>query len=349
MNNSEYKAAQAAKPCVSLIVPAYNAQEVLPRCLDSLISQTFTSFEVLVVDDGSKDRTGAVCGEYAASDPRIRLLKQKNAGPAAARNKGLEQAAGRYISFVDSDDWIEPDFLETLVRTMEEGREPACMAVCGLVLAGSLEGRAYQPPRSGTLTRAQALEAIMYADGILAAVWNKLYDASLIRKEKIRFMPDLYLCEDLVFNTRYLTLAEGGINVCERQLYHYQPAPTGAVIGQFAKKTDPRKHASEFEALCRAGELLEASGEDKNENVLRAWKARTSKAAVNTLRFMTAQGTSDPVLKKRLSRFVRANLVSYLKNPRNPASSKVSVLTACFSSKVEYGIWKVRFRNRSGL
>ena len=329
---------------ISVIIPAYNAEKVLPRCLDSLICQTWPAWEVLVVNDGSKDRTEEICRAYAKENPGIRLLAQKNAGPSAARNNGLEQARGKYISFVDSDDWVEPDYLKTLVQTREEGGPDICMSVCGIDRDSSRDGVTCPPPKPGKLTCAQALEGILYADGIYAHVWNKLYDASLIRKEKIRFHQDLYMCEDLVFNTEYLIAAGVGANVCEKQLYHYLPVPSGAIMGQYGKKSGARKYASEFEAVCFAGERMKASPDIFDENVSRAWKARTAKAAVNTLRYMASGGISDPDLKKRLMRSVRGNLMSYLKNPRNPQSSKLSVLMACISPKTEYKFWKMRLQ-----
>lgn len=102
---------------ISIIVPVYNTEKFLAQCLDSICRQTLNNLEFLVIDDGSTDRSGAICDEYAARDPRIKVFRTENHGPSAARNLGLEYArknGSEYVGFVDSDDWIEPDMFEVL-------------------------------------------------------------------------------------------------------------------------------------------------------------------------------------------------------------------------------------------
>ena len=107
-------------PQLSIIVPVYNVEAYLPRCLDSILAQTFTDFEAILIDDGSPDRCGEIIDEYAKRDARIVPIHQKNGGVSKARNTGLEAARGAYIGFVDPDDWIEPEMYETMIRAMEE-------------------------------------------------------------------------------------------------------------------------------------------------------------------------------------------------------------------------------------
>lgn len=101
-------------PQISVIVPVYNVEKYLSRCIESILSQTFTDFELLLIDDGSTDRSGEICDEYAKKDTRIRVFHTKNRGVSAARNLGLDNAKGEWISFVDSDDWVENDYLKSL-------------------------------------------------------------------------------------------------------------------------------------------------------------------------------------------------------------------------------------------
>ena len=96
-------------PQISVIVPVYNVQRYLRRCVDSILSQTFSNLEVILVDDGSPDRCGAICDEYAAADPRVKVIHKPNGGLSSARNAGIEAAAGEYLAFVDSDDWLDAD------------------------------------------------------------------------------------------------------------------------------------------------------------------------------------------------------------------------------------------------
>lgn len=104
-------------PAVSVLIPAYNVERYLPKCLDSVLSQTFEDFEVILIDDGSTDGTGKLCDDYAAKDSRIKVYHQDNKGISATRELCLQYASGEYIQFVDGDDWIEPNMLEELVKT----------------------------------------------------------------------------------------------------------------------------------------------------------------------------------------------------------------------------------------
>lgn len=100
---------------VSIIVPVYKAELYIRKCIDSILSQTFTNFELLLIDDGSPDNCGKICDEYAELDTRVHVFHKENGGVSAARNLGLDHAKGDYVCFIDSDDWIDPDMLETLI------------------------------------------------------------------------------------------------------------------------------------------------------------------------------------------------------------------------------------------
>ena len=108
---------------ISIIIPVYNKEAYLERCLDSVLAQTHKSLEVLLIDDGSTDGSPAICEKYAKKDPRIRVLTQENAGASAARNAGIEAAGGDYIGFVDADDWIEPGMYAALLEGIQ-GAKP---------------------------------------------------------------------------------------------------------------------------------------------------------------------------------------------------------------------------------
>lgn len=107
-------------PKVSIIVPIYNAQEKLRRCIESILKQDFTNFELLLLNDGSKDKSGEICDEYAAKDSRIYVLHKENSGVSDTRNQAIRLSRGEYIQFVDSDDWLTPDATGLLAGTMEK-------------------------------------------------------------------------------------------------------------------------------------------------------------------------------------------------------------------------------------
>ena len=113
------------KPMITIIVPVFNVEQYLPKCVDSIINQTYSNLEILLIDDGSQDRCGEICDEYAKKDSRIQVFHTKNRGLSVARNLGLQEAKGEYIGFVDSDDWIEPDMYEVLLSKMRESHRPS--------------------------------------------------------------------------------------------------------------------------------------------------------------------------------------------------------------------------------
>ena len=109
------EAARNGNPLISVIVPVYKVEEYLARCVDSILGQTYRNLEILLVDDGSPDRCGVMCDEYASRDSRIRVIHKENGGLSSARNAAIDAARGEYIGFVDSDDWIEPETYEALL------------------------------------------------------------------------------------------------------------------------------------------------------------------------------------------------------------------------------------------
>ena len=123
------------KPKISVIIPVYNVEQYLPRCLDSIIGQTFSDLEIVCVNDGSPDNSDKILLEYAKKDPRIKIITQENGGLSAARNTGLKNISGEYVSFIDSDDWIDSDYYEQLLKLVEEN--DADIAMAGMRIANA--------------------------------------------------------------------------------------------------------------------------------------------------------------------------------------------------------------------
>lgn len=161
---------------ISVIVPVYRVEKYLPACIDSILNQTFTDFELILVDDGSPDRCPEICDETAKRDARVRAIHQANQGLSAARNAGIEAAHGAWLSFVDSDDFLAPDFLETLHDAAV--RAGADCALCGVQLTDEAGEKIGQPlsMADGVRTGRSILETLCRAPAMLyLIVWNKLY------------------------------------------------------------------------------------------------------------------------------------------------------------------------------
>lgn len=219
---------------ISVIVPVYNAENYIYRCVDSILSQTFQNFELILVDDGSPDNCGTICDEYAAKDSRIRVIHQKNQGQAAARNRAVTEARGVWICFVDSDDRIHPQMLEHLYQSATEHN--ANISMCGAVEATQ------EPEDFGQPREWNANPMTMDEDGLETlyhrgehrywVIWGKL-----IRREillKFPFQPGR-IYEDNAVVCRWLYEAGTVANTLQRY-YFYQVNPEGTTKKGFSLK-----------------------------------------------------------------------------------------------------------------
>lgn len=186
---------------ISIIIPVYNRDYCLSRCLESVWQQTFTDWECILIDDGSTDRTLSVCRSYVEKDSRFRVYSQSNGGVSVARNRGLEYAYGDYVVFIDSDDWVEPDFLRLLYESAKKGITP----LCGMDVE-CIDGNYIDCSVQDILYRTDSNVANLFSGDlsrIFAGPVCKLYDRSVIEAYRIRFPVGISWGEDLIFNCTY--------------------------------------------------------------------------------------------------------------------------------------------------
>ena len=182
---------------VSIIVPVYNTEKFLHRCIDSVLAQTYKDFELLLINDGSTDSSGTICDEYAAQDVRVRVFHKENGGVSSARNLGLDNAQGEWITFVDSDDWISKDYLKELAMHSDSD-----LVIADFVVEGEGQWNEILPVGQW---QGKELSGIIERDVALARFttpWCKLLKKSLIRHN--RFYTELTTQEDALFMFRYL-------------------------------------------------------------------------------------------------------------------------------------------------
>lgn len=189
-------------PIISIIVPVYKVEAYLEKCINSILNQTFSEFELILVDDGSPDKCPQICEEYAKKDFRIKVIHKENGGLSDARNAGIEIAKGKYMGFVDSDDYIAPDMYDSLYRLITEN---GCdIAVCGAVNVGENDEAVYEDSDEAyVLNKADALYEMICNRLFTVNTWNKLYRSELF--QNIRF-PKGMLYEDLA--TTYKLISE---------------------------------------------------------------------------------------------------------------------------------------------
>lgn len=203
---------------LSILIPVYNTGEYLRPCLDSVLAQTLQEWELLLIDDGSADESGAICDEYAAKDSRIRVIHKENEGVSAARNLGLELAEGEYVGFVDSDDRIEPEMFEQLYRSAQV--RSADIVICDAV---TMYGNSRT--KADTITRLKQSvwisrnewkpELLMEMAG---SVWRCIYRRELLQQNGIWFPVGLRFSEDRIFNLYAMGYANG-VEYCKKPFY----------------------------------------------------------------------------------------------------------------------------------
>lgn len=209
------------EPLVSIIVPVYNGERTIERCLRSIQNQSYKNIEIIVVDDGSTDHTGNVIEKYAAQDGRFRHIRKENSGVSDSRNIGMQEAKGAFFQFVDGDDWLAKQATEEFVKTM-------VTYGCDMVVSDYYRVRGRHFFTKGHIEGRKVITRMKYAEYMMQApanfyfgvLWNKFFKADIIRKFEISCSPELDWCEDFKFNLEYLQYV-GKVGVVAKPLYYY--------------------------------------------------------------------------------------------------------------------------------
>lgn len=295
---------------LTMIVPVYDAGTYLRRCLDSILAQTLADWELILVDDGSRDASGAICDEYAGRDARVRVIHKENAGVSSARNAGLAAAGGAYIGFVDADDWIEPEMFEALLERAEE--TGADIVMCDAVTVYS-DGKT----EPDTITRLPESVTLNHQDmtaGILlelaGAVWRCIYRAELVQSRRLRFPPGVKFSEDRIFNLYAMGYAN---RLCYlKQSYYNRFVNCESAVHRF--------HADYFEACKKAAKGTQ-------EAIKAAWDNDEACQAAYLGQFIT--GALGAV-----------NNYYYKTSTLNPAERRAAVRAICEDEDIRSAITK---------
>lgn len=209
-------------PLVSLIVPVYNAAPYLSNCLDSVQAQTYRELEVLLVNDGSADASPDICRSYVRSDSRFRLIDKPNTGVSDSRNRALDLASGKYLQFLDSDDWLPADAAQLLVHSAETTGADLTLGHFYRVVGDRVAQQGHIK-KEQVLTRREFAEEMMRAPAnyYYGVLWNKLYRRSIIEARRLRFAPDVSWCEDFLFNLNYIEYVRL-VSALPKPVYYYR-------------------------------------------------------------------------------------------------------------------------------
>ena len=190
---------------VSMIVPVYNSEKTLSRCIDSILNQTYRDFELILLNDGSTDTSGEICDAYAKRDSRVRVVHKENTGVSDTRNRGIDLARGEYLQFLDSDDWITPDATVLFVRTATEQQ-------CDMVISQFYRVIGEHVSQKGAIDEDGLMDRSTYANHMMqkpadfyyGVLWNKFYKRSIITEHRLRMDQSISWCEDFMFNLEYV-------------------------------------------------------------------------------------------------------------------------------------------------
>ncbi|WP_316569222.1 glycosyltransferase family 2 protein [Neobacillus sp. YIM B06451] len=211
-------------PLVSIIIPVYNAQKFLQRCIDSVLNQTFKDFELILVNDGSNDSSGEICDLYCEQNERVQVHHIKNGGPSRARNHGMAQAKGKYITFIDADDYVNAFFSDTANKVKSEDYD-LIVAPFSIVnpIGDSVESFQYIEKSFSSNERKQDfLKAIWLGKPLFGSCWNKWYKKSIICANGIGFMNDFFIAEDYLFNLHFYRKCQSAVLVSFPYYLHIQ-------------------------------------------------------------------------------------------------------------------------------
>lgn len=312
-------------PDISVIIPVYNAEKTIIRCVKSICKQSYQNIEIILIDDGSSDKSYEICKKLSYQDSRIHVYRQKNKGVSSARNNGINQAKGKYICFVDSDDWVSEDHLENLLSVASSG---------GLGTCGFFTDKRNDINEIIKLSREKGAVSVYSSSGIGGFPFNKIFDKNIIDQNRLKFSSRYTMCEDLLFCIQYIYfMTEQYIQCSQKQTYHYE-LTMGAVKGRFKKNhIFSEKDFSEYLAVKESGKYI------SQPEVKAAWNVRLVKAAVNSLRAVVAGHHTRCEEYSELLTYIRHNLLKMIVSSNVAISSKFSTCLSAISPKLEYYIY----------
>lgn len=304
---------------LTLAVPIYNMERYLSRCINTLLSQTCLDYEILLIDDGSTDASGAMCDNYVTKYPeQIRVLHKENGGLSSARNAGIDAARGEYIIFPDPDDWVEPDYAEKLLMYLNQYR--ADLVCTGYYVDTENSSIPVKSDSQAMLVMGkEAQRALLLPPQLSGFAWNKLYRLDIIRENNLCFLDDVGTTEDLDFTYRYLSSCQKVyFSPADRTYHYFQRAGAATNSGFSQRKMDSLYTYEKIIADCK----------DTMSDLAQAARDEICTTAVNLIWMYESSECNDPSQKKVLLHHIRKNLPAYLRGNRYGTGRKIQALLA---------------------
>ena len=289
---------------VSIIVPIYNVEKYLNKCIQTIIEQSYKNIEIILVDDGSPDNSGKICDEYALKDKRIKVIHQKNSGVSEARNAGIDIATGDYICFVDGDDYIMNDYVEYMLNLAEENNTDIALTTD---MFSNFQSKQVKNDNIEVWTGKNTTVGIL-CYRIPIGVYCKIFKTSFLKNNNIRFLKELFIGEGFNFNTTAFQKAER-VTIGHRRIYYYRRDNSTSATTKFS--------IEKWENGLYAIELIKKNFTINSEKIINSWKYanwRTHSDIYDIMTLASAQKTYPEMYKKCL-RVIRKDAMCSLKVP----------------------------------
>ena len=316
---------------VSVIIPAYNAEKYIEKCLSSIQKQTFTDFEVIVVNDGSTDKTSDIIDSFVSVDSRFIRIDQLNAGASEARNKGLDAAKGKYITFADSDDYVSENHLQVLTNGMNNSD----LSVCGYIIEFP-DGREKGVINvgNGSFGKKELLNRILISENAIGGyLWNKMYLADVIRENALKFPTgEKYMFEDVFFNYKYINHVQKG-NCFSQCTYRYVHHPSDGMSRGLDNLNSKWLHYVDI--LDR---IIDENDTEYTEFLYQVRMAKVWHCAT-AVRVLAHFGKNKSAEYCRMKKYIKQQLPEYLRYDILPLKKRLGGLLTYLMPKFSFLIW----------
>lgn len=307
---------------VTLVIPIYNMRQYMKRCLDTILNQTLSEYEIVLVDDGSIDDSLALCYEYSKRYPDIvRVIHKENGGLSSARNAGIEVALGEFIIFPDPDDWVNPEYVEQFLALQKRhNADLVCLGHYIEFIDREIPANDAQKPTD--MNGAEAQKALLIPPCMSGFAWNKLYRLDIIRDNNLRFENDVGTTEDLDFSYRYLKYCSKVYFDPTNRVYHYYQRPGAATHSTFSVHKLNSIHTYE--------KIL---SDTKDPELKKAAEVEICNLAINLLWQFCDSGYQDTDSEKKLRGCIRHYKKQYLSSKYYGFGRKIQCIIASVSPK----------------
>lgn len=324
------------KDLISIIVPVYNVEKYLDKCIESIVNQTYKNIELILVDDGSPDNCPKMCDEWSQKDNRVKVIHKENGGLSSARNFGLEASTGEFVCFIDSDDWIDYNAIEELTKIIDDSTD---FVSFGMLLEFDTEtAQLVYADKKHTYFQKELFENFLNDNSVAGYACNKLFRKEIIGEE--RFDESLLSCEDIDFCTRIATICNKVIHT-DAKFYHYRQR-NDSMTGEYKYNVRKLSVLTAYENIMPIYKMYDSEDYYKLEiNYL--------KIALNIKGRMILSKVKDDVVKNRLERIIKEYYRVVINNPNNSVSVKANIIVTRLFPGLLLRVKQLVLKKRRGL